>query len=122
MSLSFAVPVMAAPSDGTQNTENTGISEEPEGAVSDEASTAESSAYEAKAVRVINAVTETDSALTEAVEEEAAVAAEEAAAVEEQSSGLSPQPTPALAASWATTIPSGTGFTAEKAWPATQLP
>ena len=40
----------------------------------------------------------------------------------EQSSGLSPQPTPALAASWATTIPSGTGFTAEKAWPATQLP
>ena len=89
MSLSFAVPVMAAPSDGTQDTEYTGISEQPEGAVSDEASTAESSDYEAKAVRVINAVTETDSALTEDVEEEAAVAAEEAAAVEEQSSGLS---------------------------------
>lgn len=88
MSLSFAVPVMAAPSGGTQNTEYTGISEEPEGAVSDEASTAESTDYEAKAVRVINAVTETDSALTEAVEEEAA-AAEEAAVVEEQSSGLS---------------------------------
>ena len=83
MSLSFAVPVMAAPSDGTQDTEYTGISEQPEGAVSDEASTAESSDYEAKAVRVINAVTETDSALTEDVEEE------EAAAVEEQSSGLS---------------------------------
>ena len=36
--------------------------------------------------------------------------------------GLSLQPTPALAASWAMTIPSGTGFTAEKAWPATQQP
>lgn len=36
--------------------------------------------------------------------------------------GLSPAPTPALAASWATTIPSGTGFIGGKGVACTQLP
>ena len=86
MSLSFTMPVMAAPSDGTQNTEYTGISEEPEGTASDEAVTGEADTG-AKAVRVINAVAETDSALTDAAEEEAAI--DETPAVEEQNAVLS---------------------------------
>ena len=89
MSLSCTVPAMAAPSDGTGNTEYTGISEKPEGSASDEASAAESSAYEAKAVRVINTVAETDTATEAAEEEEAAEEAKDASVAEEQNSVLS---------------------------------
>lgn len=79
---------MAAPSDGNGNTEYTGISEKPEGAAADEAA-AESSAYEAKAVRVINTVAETDTVSEAVKEEEAAEEAKDASVAEEQNSVLS---------------------------------